>query len=142
MAWTRLALGLGAEPPVGGTAVLTDADGTPHRLTGTPLGAGRVESFGLPLRPRRLGLILGDPPRLHPPGIASVLRRLHRLTPAEADLAEALLRGETLAGYAARRGRSLNTVRTHLKAVCDKTGCRGQADLMRTLSRLTILRRD
>src|SRR5690606_414372 len=48
---------------------------------------------------------------------------------AEARLAVALADGESLAQYAARRGVSINTVRTHLARIRGKLDCRTQADV-------------
>jgi DNA-binding CsgD family transcriptional regulator len=68
------------------------------------------------------------------------LRALFDLTQAEARLVTALCAGETLAGYAAAVGTSLNTVKTHLKHVFDKTGETRQADLVRRISTDLALR--
>lgn len=64
-------------------------------------------------------------------GLRAALETGHGLTPAEAELALAILRGQTLAGHAAARGVSLNTVRSQLRRVFSKTGCRRQAELVR-----------
>ena len=63
----------------------------------------------------------------------SVLRTLFDLTPAEARLAEALVRNSTLAEYGAVAGVFSNTVKTHLKRVFEKTGVTRQADLVTLL---------
>lgn len=55
------------------------------------------------------------------------------LTPAEHRVACALLKGETLRGYAQRTGRSLHTVRRQLKDAMAKLGARRQVDLARLL---------
>jgi DNA-binding CsgD family transcriptional regulator len=68
------------------------------------------------------------------------LRALFDLTQAEARLVVALCAGETLAGYAMAAGTSLNTVKTHLKHVFDKTGETRQADLVRRISTDLALR--
>jgi DNA-binding CsgD family transcriptional regulator len=68
------------------------------------------------------------------------LRALFDLTQAEARLVVALCAGETLAGYAMAVGTSLNTVKTHLKHVFDKTGETRQADLVRRISTDLALR--
>jgi DNA-binding CsgD family transcriptional regulator len=51
------------------------------------------------------------------------------LTPAEIRLTLYLVTGGSLAGYAARFGLGLSTVRTHLKSVFAKTGVSRQARL-------------
>jgi DNA-binding CsgD family transcriptional regulator len=68
------------------------------------------------------------------------LRVLFDLTQAEARLVAALCAGETLAGYAEAAGASLNTVKTHLKHVFEKTGETRQADLVRRISNDVALR--
>ncbi len=55
------------------------------------------------------------------------------LTPAEAELAEMLLRHGSLAGCADKLGKSHETLRTQLKALFAKTETHHQADLIRRL---------
>lgn len=72
-------------------------------------------------------------------GVATpLLRALFDLTPAEADLAAALAAGETLEDIAARQGRGIETLRSHLKKVRQKTGCRRQPELVALLAGLTL----
>jgi DNA-binding CsgD family transcriptional regulator len=59
----------------------------------------------------------------------SRLQDVFRLSTAEAKLAEHLARGATLDGAAAQLGIGHETVRTQLKALFEKCGCRRQADL-------------
>jgi len=59
------------------------------------------------------------------------LGRLFGLTPAERTLAEAIANGVTLERFAQTRNISLNTARTQLRAIFDKTNLRRQADLVR-----------
>ena len=61
------------------------------------------------------------------------LARLFGLTRAESAVALALARGKTLDEYAAEAGVLISTVRTHLRAIFDKTYTRRQADLVRLL---------
>ncbi|MFT8242879.1 helix-turn-helix transcriptional regulator [Roseomonas sp. BN140053] len=68
----------------------------------------------------------------------ALLRHLLDLTPAEAALAVALTRGETLASYATARRLSVETARTHLASIRRKTGCRRQADLVALISRVAV----
>lgn len=67
------------------------------------------------------------------------LGRAFKLTAAEAQLLSALVVGERLKDYAARTGISLNTARTHLAALFDKTGERRQSDLIRRALRDPLL---
>lgn len=62
-----------------------------------------------------------------------VLCKLYGLTPAEARLTVALTQGASVKSYAEANSVSLNTVRTHLKAVMAKTETRSQVDLVRLL---------
>lgn len=57
----------------------------------------------------------------------------HGLTPAEARLARLLAGGASLKDAAERLGVSINTVRTHLRQVFQKTGVSRQAELIRLL---------
>ena len=66
----------------------------------------------------------------------AILADAFDLTPSEAILAADLLGGLSVVEAAAKRGRSLATVRTHLAGVLAKTGTARQSDLVRLLSRL------
>lgn len=59
----------------------------------------------------------------------SLLQALFDLTPAEADLAGRLADGHALADVAMASGKSVETLRTHLKRIMGKTGVNRQADL-------------
>jgi DNA-binding CsgD family transcriptional regulator len=59
------------------------------------------------------------------------LERMYQMTPAEAQLTEALVNGKSLQEHAEARSVSMNTVRTQLKSAAAKTGARRQADLVR-----------
>lgn len=62
-----------------------------------------------------------------------LLREVYGFSAAEAALTGLLLAGHDLATAARSRGVSLNTVRSQLRSVLRKTGCRNQGDLVRTL---------
>ncbi|MGD0763508.1 MAG: hypothetical protein ABR929_10040 [Roseiarcus sp.] len=64
---------------------------------------------------------------------ADLLRRAFGLTPAEADVADALRSGLSADDYARSRGLSPNTVYTHVQRIKAKTGCARLATLIRTL---------
>ena len=55
------------------------------------------------------------------------------LTPAEAQFAMEICKGDGKAAAAARRGISFTTARTHLSRIFDKTGARRQAELVRLI---------
>jgi GAF domain-containing protein/DNA-binding CsgD family transcriptional regulator len=63
--------------------------------------------------------------------MAVALRVALGLTEPSSRLVEALLNGESLASYGKRAGITQNTVKFHLKAAFEATGCRRQADLVR-----------
>ena len=133
----RLAPGAGLAE--GTAAALERQDGQALSLLAVPLGPARSEVLGLTPPLRGLGLVvMGDPVR-PPETAADSFRRLFGLTDAEARLAVALLGGEPLQDYADRQGRSLNTMKTHLKSVFDKTGVGRQTELIRKLAVLAMI---
>ncbi len=68
------------------------------------------------------------------------LKVLFGLSPAEARLAQALAEGRELTQYAQDANVAINTARTQLRHIFDKTGCRRQADLLRLLQAIPALR--
>ncbi|MFJ2993088.1 helix-turn-helix transcriptional regulator [Pandoraea sp. NPDC087047] len=68
------------------------------------------------------------------------LKVLFGLSPAEARLAQALAAGRELTQYAQDANVAINTARTQLRHIFDKTGCRRQADLLRLLHAIPALR--
>jgi len=60
-------------------------------------------------------------------------REVYGLSPAQVRLAEAIVAGHDLAAASDRLGVSVNTLRTQLQRIFDKTGVRSQAALVRTL---------
>jgi DNA-binding CsgD family transcriptional regulator len=71
-----------------------------------------------------------------------LVQSLFDLTPAEARIARSLTTGETVEAIASRGGVSLNTVRTQLRGVLEKTGCSRQAEVVALLSGIAIRRDD
>lgn len=67
-----------------------------------------------------------------------LVQSLFDLTPAEARVARSLAAGDTLGEIATVGSVSRNTVRTHLRGVLEKTGCRRQAEVVALLSGLTV----
>jgi DNA-binding CsgD family transcriptional regulator len=67
------------------------------------------------------------------------LLALYGLTDAEARVALALFEGATSIEIARRFCVSLNTVRSQLARTFEKTGARGQADLVRLLARVSTI---
>ena len=58
---------------------------------------------------------------------------LYRLSPAQVRLARLIVDGHDLAGAADLLSVSINTLRTQLQRIFDKTGARTQAALVRSL---------
>lgn len=69
-----------------------------------------------------------------------VFEQLYELTPSEAALVHNLLSGETLNEIAATAGRSINTLKTHLRSIFMKTDTARQQELISLLMPLTEYR--
>lgn len=121
--------GRGRADLAGGVMRLHDAGGLPYDVSVAPLGPRTIATWSS--EPIVLVTVVTD----GRPTLPTELR-LHRrfgLTHAEARLALALAQGNTLREVADRATLSINTVRAQLSAIFAKTGCRRQADLVRTL---------
>jgi len=77
-------------------------------------------------------LFVFDPAR-RPSLTAELVRGLFQLSSAEAQLAVALCGGRTLDDVAQERGTSINTVKSQLKSLFQKTGTRRQSELVSLL---------
>ncbi len=89
-----------------------------------------------PLR-QPMALVLIIDPEDEPEPAAALLRRLYRLTEAEAKVALHVMHGADLKQTSEEMSISLTTVRTHLQHVFDKTDTHRQAELVRLLLVLT-----
>jgi len=69
-----------------------------------------------------------------------VLREILQLTAAQGRLLAALLRGQNLREYAASAGISVNTAKTLMQQIFEKTGCSRQTDLIRTIASNPVFR--
>jgi DNA-binding CsgD family transcriptional regulator/PAS domain-containing protein len=85
-----------------------------------------------PLR-QPMVLVLIIDPEDEPEPAAALLRRLYRLTEAEAEVALHVMHGADLKQISEELSISLTTVRTHLQHVFDKTDTHRQAQLVRLL---------
>ncbi|MCC0051787.1 MAG: response regulator transcription factor [Rhodobiaceae bacterium] len=74
----------------------------------------------------RLGSLLAE----KQPDLAAFSAR-HGISPAEQKLLESLIEGLTVVAHAEREGISVNTARTHMRRLLEKTGSGGQLDLIR-----------
>ena len=63
----------------------------------------------------------------------SIAQAIYGFTAAQAQLAQLLAQGEDRAGAAKKIGVSINTVRTHLQRLFDRTGVRSQSVLISIL---------
>lgn len=125
-----------------GIARAASEGGTPQTLS-MPHSGGRapLQMTLVPLKTRSVWTALLPPsvlavvtlqPGFSQPSAEALIGRFH-LTAAEADLALDMLAGRSLAEAATRRGRSINTVRSQLRALMDKVQVRRQANLVRAL---------
>jgi DNA-binding CsgD family transcriptional regulator len=71
------------------------------------------------------------PPQAPP---VELVQSLFDLTPAEARVARSLATGKTVENIASDASVSLNTVRTHMRGVLEKTGCNRQAEVVALLT--------
>lgn len=85
-----------------------------------------------PLR-QPMALVLIIDPEDEPEPSSALLRRLYRLTDAEADVALRMIHGADLKEISEELSLSLTTVRTHLQHIFDKTDTHRQAELVRLL---------
>jgi DNA-binding CsgD family transcriptional regulator len=110
----------------------------PYLISVRPLASG-----GAGKHRARAAIVFVQDPLRQKASAAPTLRDLFGLTQAEASLAVALQSGESVAGYAAAKGLSRNTVYTHLRRLKEKTGVKRQPDLIRKLNDVKLpLRRD
>jgi DNA-binding CsgD family transcriptional regulator/GAF domain-containing protein len=122
-----------AEAGQGGAMALTRPSGRqPLQLLVAPL-SGRHEA--LPGPRRAVAAIFVSDPEVEPEGCVTILERLYDLTPSEARVAVGVVGGRGLQDVADSIGVGLNTVRTHLQHVFQKTGTRRQAELVQLLLR-------
>jgi|tagenome__1003787_1003787.scaffolds.fasta_scaffold20911298_1 DNA-binding CsgD family transcriptional regulator len=89
-----------------------------------------------PLR-QPMALVLVIDPEDESEPAAALLRRLYRLTEAEAEVALHVMHGADLKQVSEELSISYTTVRTHLQHVFDKTDTHRQAELVRLLLMLT-----
>lgn len=118
----------GSGQAAGGAMLISRPSGRrPYMLLVTPLraGNGRLDD-----RQPAVAVFVSDPERM--PELPAIrLSRLYALTQAEAQLTLQLAGGHDLREIAAAMGKTMNTVRTQLKQVFQKTGVKRQAQLVR-----------
>lgn len=114
---------------------LSDMGSARHEVT---LPCLRGRGFRLTLQPLRLGTSARTLVTFEAVAVAieldpARLEAFFGLTRTEAQLSIALVSGLTVSGFAAERGCSEQTARTHLKHVFDKTACGRQVELVLVL---------
>ena len=87
---------------------------------------------------RCAGVLVMTPVTLPQAPPVELVQSLFDLTPAEARVARRLTGGETVEDIASTGGVSLNTIRTQVRGVLEKTGCRRQAEVVALLGGITV----
>jgi len=82
---------------------------------------------------RCAGVLVMTPVTMPQAPPVELVQSLFDLTPAEARVARGLAAGGTAEEIASNGGVSLNTIRTQLRGVLEKTGCRRQAEVVALL---------
>jgi len=85
---------------------------------------------------RSAGVLLLTPVTLRTAPSVDLVQSLFDLTPAEARVARSLAAGNTVEDIASSAGVSRTTVRTQVRGVLEKTGCRRQAEVVALLSNI------
>ncbi len=131
-----LARPLGREHASGGVLAIRHAAG-PHPLAVMvkPIAGNEFDNLIHDV-PIYAAIYLNDP-ELPPPITATTLAKLFQLSPTESQIAIALANGLGVDEIAQLHSRSINTVRTHLRALFQKTRTANQTDLLRLLLSIT-----
>ena len=109
------------DKPRGGAIALRGERAVEYLLSIAPLAVGGME---------RQAVIFITTSTSDEVATAPILRQLFDLTEGEAFLASRLAGGASLQEIAQRKGVSVSTLRTQLKAVSQKLGCRRQAEIV------------
>jgi len=117
---------------------LANADDVSESLLLCTRGASRSVPYRVLVSPLEHGagysVFVYEPNGGQKPLPVSVLKRLYRLTTAEANLANELFAGKALAEAARARGVSINTAKYTLKSIFSKCEVRSRAELLLLLS--------
>ncbi len=127
-----LGTAIGGTGGAGGELLAHRSTGNPVRLIVMPLHPEMQPTAWMPRNGAFAAVFVHDPDMI-PEIDQAELARLHDLTEAEARVAAAVARGESLESVAAAVGTSVHTVRAQLKAAMRKTGTRRQAALARQI---------
>lgn len=114
----------------GGSMRATRSGAAPLLISVAPVRSAHARGvYELGITPAVL-LLVSDPVSA-PRTTADTVAALYGLTPAEAELTVALIRGDQLDEHAQRRGVARATVVSQVKSVMHKMGARRQADIVR-----------
>ena len=97
-----------------------------------------IRGIGRDIFVRCAGVLVMTPVTLPQAPPVELVQSLFDLTPAEARVARSLSAGETVEKIASIGGVSLNTVRTQVRGVLEKTGCRRQSEVVALLGGITV----
>jgi PAS domain S-box-containing protein len=106
----------------------------PYTVSVRPLSRGGTDAG----HPGAAAMLLVHDPLQQSATAARMLRELHGLTNAEAQLVQALSTGMTAVAYAESRQVSITTVYTHLRRTREKTGWKSVAELTRRFHELNV----
>jgi DNA-binding CsgD family transcriptional regulator len=115
--------------------VISRTQGMPLQIMVAPLSRENISTSG-----RAVAIVFIRDPEEQNGTPSEVFQMLFGLTRAEARLAIALLDGRSLSETAEIHGVSLETVRSQIKSIFQKTGTKRQAELVRILARVGSLR--
>lgn len=124
------------------TMSLTSGSGRPLMILASPVQGGDMDRSDIRnLRAAAVMLLICDPDR--PAQIPTAwIMEAYGLTLAEARVALAVASGLTISNTARRLKISVNTVKTHLHRVYEKTGTTRQAELSRLMATISLARGD
>jgi DNA-binding CsgD family transcriptional regulator/PAS domain-containing protein len=130
-----LLIGRGGLPELSGGALVIRRPSLkrPLQVFVTPIGRG-AGRLTLSIAGPVAAVFVSDP-ESEPATPATMLRTFYGLTPAETRLASELLQQRTVEEAAGILGISLNTARTQVKRLFEKTGTRRQSELVQVLGR-------
>jgi DNA-binding CsgD family transcriptional regulator len=126
---TAIARALSADEPIA-RIVLTTSPACSFQVTVSPLRSRTRAADGYSC------LVSIEPVAPLQTPQANLLESVFGLSPAQARVAGGLLRGTTIREVALQLHVSVNTCKTHVKAIYAKTGCRSHADLVRRMMQL------
>jgi DNA-binding CsgD family transcriptional regulator len=129
-------------------AIASDEPGPPRSFAMPGVdGAATLVGHVVPIRrsardifARCAGVLVLTPATLPQAPPAELIRSLFELTPAEARVARSMAGGASVEEIAQSARVSVNTVRTQVRTLMAKTGCRRQAEVVGLLAGLTVVR--